>query len=89
MKRDFEILEKILIAGGKSNGLLREVDGIGAEEFRFHVLLLEDIGLIASTGLAGHHNSIFRLTYKGHDALETLENTQSINWQNLVGCHCR
>jgi hypothetical protein len=89
VKRDFEILEKILIACGNAGGLLREVKDVGAEEFRFHVLLLEDIGLVASTGLAGHHNSIFRLTYKGHDAFEALENAESINWNNLAGCHCR
>lgn len=89
MKRDFELLEKILVAGSKTDGLLREVDGITAEEFRFHILLLVDIGLVANTGLAGHHNSIFRLTYKGHDAIEALANAESINWNNLVGCHCR
>lgn len=89
MKRDFQVLEQILIAGGKAEGLLRDVPGIDPETFRFHVLLLEDIGLVASTGLAGHHNAIFRLTYRGHDALEALETAESINWQNLTGCHCR
>lgn len=88
MKRDFELLQLILTEAGKSGDRVRAIEGISPFEFSMHAKLLEDIGLVENSKHAVPNVIVIRLTYKGHDAFEAIQSSQSINWNNLVGCTC-
>jgi DNA-binding HxlR family transcriptional regulator len=89
VKRDFDLLRKIILEVGNSNDRVRQIEGVSPEVFSLHAKLLEDAGLVENSKHAVPNVIILRLTYKGHDALEALQESDSINWSNLVACTCR
>lgn len=89
MKRDFELLKRILLEVGNTDDRVGKIDGVSPELFSLHAKLLEDAGLVETSRHTFPETTVIRLTYKGYDALEALQETESINWNNLVGCNCR
>lgn len=88
MKRDFELLEKILLAVGNTDDRVGKIEGVSPESFSLHAKLLEDAGLVETSRHTFPEIAVIRLTYKGHDAFEALQESESINWNNLVRCAC-
>lgn len=88
IKRDFDLLQRILIEVGKTGDRVRGLDNVSPFDFSMHAKLLEDIGLVETSKHAVPNVIVLRLTYKGHDALEAIQDAQSINWNNLAKCTC-
>lgn len=88
MKRDFDLLKNILLAVSATDDRVGKIDGISPEVFALHARLLEDAGLVETSRHNFPEISVIRLTYRGHDAIEALQESSSINWSNLVRCSC-
>ncbi|MBI6885861.1 DUF2513 domain-containing protein [Pseudomonas putida] len=88
MKRDLNLLERMLLTAGESGGKLNKLDGVEQDLFSFHAKLLEDISLVEVSKNDFPNTTIVRLTFKGHDVLEDIQSKDFINWSNLVGCSC-
>src|SRR5687768_4524948 len=81
MKRDMELIRKILLAAeegkGIKKGLRPEIDGYEDEVVQSHVGLLRQKGLvnaIDASSLDGEAYIITGLTWEGHDFIEAARN---------------
>ena len=77
MKRDMDLVREILLKledlpyDGQLHNIT--VDGRTNEEISYHVMLLEEAGLIAAMSLTSHDGICWkptRLTYSGHEFLD-------------------
>ena len=84
MKRDWEIIRKILEAGEareRESSPILKVDGIDEQELAYNAVLLDEAGLIhgeysdalESQGIYLEY-SLYRLTWEGHEFLDSLKN---------------
>ncbi|MDR2549389.1 MAG: DUF2513 domain-containing protein [Desulfobulbus sp.] len=89
MKRDMNIIRKIVLAVRDSNEPVREVEGVSPEEFRFHVQLIVEAGLAigiraepfrslrpeeATIPPTSEVTVLSRLTWDGHDFADSIQN---------------
>ena len=83
MRRDMDIIRNIVLAVENSQEIVREVDGITDDDFKYHAMLLKDANIvkasiIMSKGL-GNNNIpataiIHDLTWSGHDFASSIKN---------------
>ena len=85
MKRDIELIRKILFAIEKfpspimGTGLC--IDGYSSDEINYHIMILDEAGLILANNASHGNNCIWfpiRLTWNGHDFLEVAREDK--NW---------
>ena len=91
MKRDMELIRKILLAiedsptGYAPRDLA--IDGYTAEQFGYHAHLMLEAGLVrgadATTRSSGPNATIFGLTWKGHEFAEAARDES--RWKNAMG----
>ena len=79
MKRDMELIRKILLAAEEdcSGGLQPTIEGHAEEEIQYHVGLLRQAGLINSinaSSLDRESYIITGLTWEGHDFIDAARN---------------
>ncbi|WP_426271347.1 DUF2513 domain-containing protein [Dyella kyungheensis] len=79
MKRDWEVVRKILLALENLEGAgsdLRSVEGVDDHVFIYHVDLLEKAGLIEGKVIKAMSGPVaaiaFRLTWEGHEFLDSI-----------------
>ena len=78
MKRDMDLARKILFEMEKRPPLKGtfqqvEVDGYSEEDINYHVMLLDEAGLIKAQNLTSHSGGRYiplRLTWQGHEFLD-------------------
>lgn len=79
MKRDMDIIRRIVLATRDTDGPVARIDGIDAETFAAHVQLLDEAGLV-KTSLKGDEKKaadlviLWRLTWAGHDFADAITN---------------
>jgi hypothetical protein len=84
MKRDMDIIRKIILAVQEAPGPIFKVEGIDQTDFNYHVQLIDEAGLavaVLSKGQMGIPNKagIFRLTWAGHDFADSI--TDDTIWE--------
>lgn len=90
MKRDMELIRKILFAAEKlsveeSGGTTLEIEGYDQQIVSYHVMLLEEAGLIKGIDMSGVSNIswfVDRLTWDGYEFLEASRNEQI--WKRTI-----
>ncbi len=77
MKRDMDLVRQILFEIEKQSfedsGQLLKFDGYSDEEVSYHVMLLDEAGLIQAKDLSGGSDLMWipmRLTWQGHEFLD-------------------
>lgn len=80
MKRDMDIVRKIVLALRDSEKMLNKVEGVGDSEYLMHAQLLIEAGLADGTASKTIHNGaypmavmLFRLTWAGHDFADAID----------------
>lgn len=86
MKRDMELARSILIEIEKaptfSSSIKLNFEGFTDELVSYHIMLLNEAGLIIATDLSSSHDLNWfpeRLTWQGHEFLEASRNTTAWN----------
>ena len=84
MKRDMDLARRILIEieaapyTGSPSYSISQITDFDLEEVNYHIMLLEEIGLIKAKGLHSRGGKskwlIERLTFEGHEFLEAAKN---------------
>lgn len=90
MKRDMELVRKILLETerlslGESGGSLLELEGYDQQTVSYHVMLLDEAGLIKgidSSGVSDITWFVDRLTWEGYEFLEASRNEQI--WKKAI-----
>jgi Hypothetical protein (DUF2513) len=77
MKRDMDIVRKIVLAVRGAPDVVNSVEGVSTEEFAFHAQLLEEAGLVTVALQGGEKRIaraavIFRLTWAGQDFADSI-----------------
>jgi hypothetical protein len=77
MKRDMDLIRQILLKIGESPKLFYihpfEIDGYDNSQVTYHVMLLDEAGLIVARDVSSHDGEYWvpdRLTWTGHEFLE-------------------
>ena len=74
MKRDMDLIRQILLEIEKEPVLGRmislDIESYSPEEASYHVMILNEAGLIEATALDGHRWIPKRLTWQGHEFLD-------------------
>jgi hypothetical protein len=79
MKRDMDIIRRILLAVRDSDTVTREVEGVSPLEFGLHAQLIVEAGLATGSIATGKHGMevkaalLFRLTWAGHDFADSVQ----------------
>jgi hypothetical protein len=83
MKLDKELVREVLLAVeaiDKPRGMFElEIPGWSDQEISYHVMLLEEAGLLSAISVGGMNNfkwAASRLTYSGHEFLETVRDPE-------------
>lgn len=86
MKRDFEVIKKILLHAKETGNSFREVPGVSEIEFFDNAELLCDAGLIKLTYFNETMITVQRLTWHGHDAADFMlkEGAEKLDWSRFV-----
>ncbi len=80
MKRDMDVIRKILLASAQSEGSIKQVEGIDSDVFGFHAHLLVEAGL-AHCSIQWDEDSreprvysavVWRLTWQGFDFADSV-----------------
>jgi hypothetical protein len=81
MKRDLELVRKILLAAEDrttdTGWLILEIEGHTPEEISYHVRLLHEAGLLQAENLTDATGALWapkRLTWEGHEFLDAARN---------------
>jgi hypothetical protein len=81
MKRDMDLIRKILITLEADPqpyfSRTLEIEGYTNEEINFHLMLLNEVGLIEGTDMSAGSEPLFfpeRLTWSGFEFLESVKN---------------
>lgn len=90
MKRDMELIRKLLFAAEKlsveeSGGTTLEIEGYDQQIVSYHVMLLEEAGLIKGIDMSGVSDIswfVDRLTWDGYEFLEASRNEQI--WKRTI-----
>ena len=77
MKRDMDVIRKIILSVRDVDGAISSVEGIEKQNFGFHVQMLEEAKLVNSSILTGNSGKIesariLRLTWKGEDFADVI-----------------
>ena len=84
MKRDMDLVRKILmeiesLPLEKLGGTLLEVDGYDQDTISYHIMLLDEAGLLKGIDASGLNDTewfVDRLTWDGYEFLEAARNQQ-------------
>lgn len=77
MKRDMNIIHRIILAVQAADDVIAKLDGVAPKDFAAHAQLLAEAGLVKA-GLQGDGNEIsktaiiYRLTWLGHDFADAI-----------------
>lgn len=77
MKRDMDVIRKIVLAVSDAPSFVNSVEGVSKEDFAAHAQLLEEAGLIRAA-IQGQGNRvaevavIYRLTWDGQDFADSI-----------------
>lgn len=90
MKRDMELIRKILFETEKlsveeSGGTTLEIEGYDQQIVSYHIMLLDEAGLIKGIDFSGGSNIswfVDRLTWDGYEFLEASRNEQI--WKRTI-----
>lgn len=79
MKRDMEVIRKIILAVKSSEEQVQSVEGVPDDKFNYHTMLLKEAGLIKGTVSASKNQNIIPnialitdLTWDGHDFADSI-----------------
>lgn len=77
MKRDMDLIRRIVLAARDSDGHLSNLEGVEQEQFCIHVQLLEEAGLVRASLNMGQKGIpisaiIWRLTWAGQDFADSI-----------------
>lgn len=77
MRRDMDIIRKIILAVRDSAGPVNSVVGVSGDDFAYHAQLLEEAGLITAALQANNKQIaraavIYRLTWSGQDFADSI-----------------
>lgn len=86
MKRDLGLIRDILLELHKGDGKLQGISNTTDEQFLFHAHLLVDAEFIE---MDEAKNTITRLTWRGHDIAESIQDLdiRNINWKDFTKQH--
>jgi hypothetical protein len=88
MKRDMDIVRRILFAVEDASAPVEQLDDCEDSVFSYHVAILIESGLVRGDVSDGHNlqpvgGSIFRLTWSGHEFLDAARNDSV--WHKTTG----
>lgn len=77
MRRDMDVIRKIVLAVRDAPGIINAVEGIAPGDFAFHAQLLEEAGLVSAAIQGGGKRIaeavvVFRLTWAGQDFADSI-----------------
>ena len=81
MRRDMDVVRKIVLAVSSASGQVNSVEGVSDEDFASHAQLLEEAGLVeAALSPPGKRIAtmamIFRLTWAGHEFADSVRDPE-------------
>ena len=78
MKRDMDIIRRIVLAARDEAAPVRGLEGVDADVFAEHVRLLEEAGLVGASVRVVQQRAdvalVWRLTWAGQDFASTIDN---------------
>lgn len=79
MKRDMDLIRKIILSARDSDEIIREIDGVDSKSFAAHVQWLYEAGLVIASISGGDRKQaapdyalLYRLTWAGQDFADSI-----------------